>query len=49
VLGSYFEIIYQKGKQNMVADALSRQDEDTKGLQCGISIPQYDWVEEARI
>jgi hypothetical protein len=49
MLGYDFEIIYKKGKQNMVANALSRKEEDTKGLLCAISIPQSDWVEEARI
>jgi hypothetical protein len=43
-----FEIIYKKGKHNMVVDALSRKEEDVKGLLCAISIPQSDWVEEAR-
>jgi hypothetical protein len=49
MLGYDFEIIYKKGKQNVVADALSRKEEDTEGLLCAISIPQSDWVEEARI
>jgi hypothetical protein len=49
MLGYEFEIIYKKGKQNMVVDALSRKEEDTEGLLCVISIPQFDWVEEARI
>jgi hypothetical protein len=49
MLGYDFEIIYKKGKQNMVADALSRKEEDTKGLLYVISIPQFDWAEEARI
>jgi hypothetical protein len=33
----------------VVPDALSRKEEDTKGLLCAISIPQYDWVEEVGI
>jgi hypothetical protein len=49
MLGYDFEIIYKKGKQNIVVDALSRKEEDTNGLLCAISIPQSDWVEEARI
>jgi hypothetical protein len=32
-----------------VVDALSRKEEDTKGLLCVIFIPQFDWVEEATI
>jgi hypothetical protein len=27
ILGCDFEIVYKKGKQNVVADALSRKDE----------------------
>jgi hypothetical protein len=49
MLGYDFEIIYKKRKQNVVEDALSRKEEDTKGILCVISIPQSDWVEEARI
>ena len=30
MLGYDFEIIYKKGKQNVVADALSRKDEDVE-------------------
>jgi len=30
MLGYDFEIIYQKGKQNFVVDALSRRDEDVE-------------------
>jgi hypothetical protein len=41
--------LYTKnGKQNVVANALSRK-EDTKGLLSAISIPQFDWMEEAMI
>ena len=35
-----FEIIYKKGKQNVVANALSRKDEDVEALLCTISILQ---------
>ena len=48
MFGYDFEIIYKKGKQNVVADALSRKDEDVKALLCAISIIQPDWIKEAR-
>ena len=48
MLGYDFEIIYKKRKQNVVADALSRKDEDVEALFCAISIIQPDWINEAR-
>ena len=36
MLGYDFEIIYKKGKQNMVADALSRKYEDVEALPCAL-------------
>jgi hypothetical protein len=36
------------GKQNVVADALSRKDEDVEAFLCAISIIQPDWIIEAR-
>eukprot|EP00253_Pinus_taeda_P006305 PITA_06305 len=48
MLGYDFEIIYKKGKQNVVADALSRKDEDVEALLCAISIIQLDWINEPR-
>ena len=48
MLGYEFEIIYKKGKQNMVADALPRKYEDVEALLCAISIIQPDWIIEAR-
>ena len=39
MLGYDFEIIYKSGKQNLVADTLSRKDEDVEGLLCAMSIP----------
>ena len=46
--GYEFEIIYKKGKKNVVADALSRKDEDVAVLLCTISIIQPYWINEAR-
>jgi len=48
MLGYNFEIIYKKGKQNFVANALSRNDEDVEALFCVVSIIQPDWINEAR-
>jgi hypothetical protein len=48
ILGYDFEIIYKKGKKNVVADALSRKDEDVEAFLCAISIIQPDWIVEAR-
>ena len=48
MLGYDFEIIYKKGKKNVVVDALSRKDEDVEALLCAISIIQPDWINEAR-
>ena len=48
MLGYGFEIIYKKGKQNVVADAISRKDEDVEAFLCTISIIQPDWINEAR-
>jgi hypothetical protein len=49
MLGYDFEIIYKKGKHNIVANVLSRKEEEAEGLLCVISIPQFGWVEEAMI
>jgi hypothetical protein len=48
MLGYDFEIIYKKGKQNVVADALSRKDEDVEALLCAILILQPEWIAKAR-
>eukprot|EP00253_Pinus_taeda_P020808 PITA_20808 len=48
MLGYDFEIIYKKGKKNVVADALSIKDEDVEALLYAISIIQPDWIKEAR-
>jgi len=45
MLGYDFEIIYRKGKQNGVVDALSRKDEDVEALFCDISIIKHDWLD----
>jgi len=38
----------KKGKKNVVADALSRKDEDVEALFCAISIIQPNWINETR-
>ena len=43
-----FKSSTKKGKQNVVADALSRKDEDVESFLCAISIIQLDWINEAR-
>ena len=47
MLGYEFEIIYKKGKLNVVAYALSRKDEDVEAFLCAISIIQPEWITEA--
>ena len=46
MLGYDFEIIYKKGKKNVVADALSRKDENVEALLYAILIIQPDWKVE---
>ena len=48
MLGYDFEIVYKKGKENLVTDALSRRDEFAEALLCAISILHVDWVDQAR-
>ena len=48
MLGYDFEIIYKKGKLNVVANALSRKNEEVEALLCAISVIQLDWIIEAR-
>ena len=43
-----FEIIYKKGKQNVVTYALSIKDEDLESLLYAISILQPEWIVEER-
>jgi len=42
-----YEIIYKKGKENVVVDAFSRKFED-EGSMFSLSSPVLDWVDEAR-
>jgi hypothetical protein len=49
MLGYDLEIIYTKGKQNVVADALSRKDEHVEAFLYVISIIQPNWIIEARV
>ena len=48
MLGYYFEIIYKKGKLNVVANPLSRKNEEVEAFLCAISIIQPDCITEAR-
>ena len=48
MLGYDFEIIYENWKLKVVADALSRQNEEVEALLYAISIIQPDWITEAR-
>ena len=43
-----FEIIYKKGKQNVVVDPLSIMDEDVGAFLSTIYIIQLDWITKAR-
>ena len=47
-VGSWLLNHLQKGKQNVVADALSRKDEDVEAFLCAISIIQPDLITEER-
>jgi hypothetical protein len=47
-LGYDIEIIYKKGKKNVVEDALSTKDEDVEAFLCAIYIIQPNWIIEAR-
>lgn len=46
MLGYDYEIIFKKGKDNRVADALSRQFEEESTL-LAISLPIPEWIKEA--
>ena len=48
MLGYDFEIICKKGKLNVVADALSRKNEEVEALLCVISIIQPKWIIKER-
>ena len=48
MFGYDFEIIYKKGKQNVVANTLLRRDEGMESLLYGISTIQHDSITQAR-
>jgi hypothetical protein len=45
MLGCDYEIIYKKGKYNVVEDVVSRQYED-EGSLFALSLPVLNWIEE---
>jgi len=47
MLGYDYEIVYKKGKENVVVDALSRKFEDDGSL-FALSLPNHSWLEEVR-
>ena len=47
--GYDFEIVYKKGKENIMADAIFRIDEKDETLLCSLSILQENWVVEAKV
>jgi hypothetical protein len=46
MLGYDYEIIYKKGKENVVVDALSRKYEE-EGSLFALSLPILDWLTES--
>jgi hypothetical protein len=46
MLGYGYEIIYKKGKKNIVVDALSRKFEED-GPLLALSLPSLGWIEES--
>jgi hypothetical protein len=44
MLGYDFEIIYKKGKKNVVEDALLINNEYVEAFLCVISTIQLDWI-----
>jgi len=44
--GYDFKIVYKKGKENIVADALSKKEEEF--TLCSMSLVVPSWLEEAR-
>lgn len=46
MLGYDYEIIYKKVKENVVANALSKQFEEDGSL-LALSLPNLGWLEEA--
>lgn len=47
-MGSDFKIEYKQGRDNRVADALSRKLEDQEAVLAFISFPSADWIDELK-
>lgn len=47
-MGYNFTTAYKKGKENKVADALSRREEVNAGTLSMITFPTPEWIEELK-
>lgn len=48
LLGYDFVVEFKRGRENVVADALSRQGGDTEITLSVISLPSWDWMNEIK-
>lgn len=47
-MGYDFVVEYKKGKENLVAEALSRQEREPEVTVSLISFPNWDWMTEIK-